>query len=64
MGHEDVCKECALGKYTKNFFPRNDNKTTSILDLVNSDICVLMYPIYLSGYVYYVIFIDEFSRKT
>ena len=35
-----------------------------ILEIVHSDVCGPMYSSSLSGYVYYVSFIDYFSRKT
>ena len=35
-----------------------------ILEIVHSDVCGLMSSSSLSGYVYYVSFIDDFSRKT
>jgi hypothetical protein len=37
--HHEVCKGCALGKYTKTAFPSSDSRSGSILDLIHSDIC-------------------------
>jgi hypothetical protein len=63
--HQDVCKGCALGKYTKIAFPSSDSiEQRGILDLVHSDVCGPMSTVSLSGFEYYVTFIDEFSRKT
>jgi hypothetical protein len=36
--HDDVCRGCALGKYTKDPFPGRDSRTTGILDLIHSDV--------------------------
>jgi hypothetical protein len=48
--HQEVCKGCDLGKYTKTAF--------------HSDVCGPMSSTSLSGFEYYVIFIDEFSEKS
>jgi len=37
----DVCRGCALGKYTKTAFPSSDTRAVGVLDLIHSDICVL-----------------------
>lgn len=62
--HEGVCKGCAQGKNAKKPFPRSDNKAKGILDIIHSDVCGPMTATSLSGYVYYVSLIDDFSRKT
>ena len=63
-GHNDVCKGCALGKYSKTTFPNNDSRTKRILELVHSNVCGPMSSQSLKGYEYFVTFIDDFSRKT
>lgn len=62
--HHEVCQGCALGKYTKTAFPSSDSRVGGVLDLVYSDVCGPMSAVSLSGYEYYVTFIDDFSRKT
>jgi transposase InsO family protein len=62
--HQEVCKGCALGKYTKTAFPSSDSRVASILDLIHFDVCGPMSYVSLSEYGYYVTFIDEFSRKS
>jgi hypothetical protein len=62
--HEGVCKGCALGKNIKGFFPNSDNRSKDILDLIHSDVCGPMTVASLNGYLYYVLFIDDHSRKT
>ena len=52
------------GKNVKSPFPSSDNKSKEILDIVHSDVCGPMTATSLSGYVYYVSFIDDYSRKT
>ena len=62
--HEGICKGCALGKNIKKPFPRSENISKGILDLMRSDVCVPMLVNSIGGYLYYVVFIDYFSRKT
>ena len=62
--HEGVCTGCAKGKNTKKTFPSRERKAKGILEIIHSDVCGPMPSSSLSGYVYYVSFIDDFSRKT
>jgi transposase InsO family protein len=62
--HEGICKGCALGKNIKKPFPSNNNRSKETLDLIHSDVCGPMPVIYLGGSLYYVTFIDDYSRKT
>jgi hypothetical protein len=59
-----VFKGCASGKYTKTAFLSSDSRVTSILDPIHYDVCDPMSSISLSGFVYYVTFINEFSMKS
>jgi transposase InsO family protein len=52
-----------LGKNINKAFSSSDNKAQGILDLVHSDVCGPMSSPLLSGCLYYVIFIDDYSRK-
>jgi hypothetical protein len=62
--HEGICKGCALGKNIKKPFPSSNNRSKEILDLIHSDVCGPMPVKSLGGSLYYVIFIDDYSRKT
>jgi hypothetical protein len=64
VDHEGVCKGYAQGKNIKNPFPKSDSKAEGILELIHSYVCVPMPSTSLSGYVYYVSFIDDYYRKT
>jgi hypothetical protein len=64
VDHEGVCNECAQGKNFKNPFPKRDSKAKGVLELIHSDVCGPMPSSSISGYVYYVSFIDDYSRKT
>jgi hypothetical protein len=62
--HHEFCKGCALGKYTKTTFLSNNSRAVGILDLIHSDVCGPMSSASLTGFLYYVVFIDDFSRKS
>jgi hypothetical protein len=62
--HKGVCKGCALGKNVKGSFSSSDNRSKEILDLIHSYVCGPMTIASLNGYLYYVLFIDDHSRKT
>jgi transposase InsO family protein len=59
-----VCNGCAQGKNIKNPFPKRNSKAEGVLELIHSDVYGLMSLSSISGYVYYVSFIDDYSRKT
>jgi hypothetical protein len=61
--HDGVCRGCSLGKNVKGSFLSSDNRSKGILDLINSYVCGPMNVSSLNGYLYYVLFIDDHSRK-
>jgi transposase InsO family protein len=64
VDQEGICNGCAQGKNIKNPFPKRDNKEEGVLELIHSDVCGPMPSSSISGYVYYVSFIDDYSCKT
>ena len=62
--HYGICRGCALGKSTKKSFPSSTKRSKGILYLMHSYLCVTMSTPSLSGYLYYVLFIDDFSHKS
>ena len=62
--HDGICKGCAKGKNTKKTFPSSESKAKGIIEIIHLDVCSPMLSNSLSGYAYYVSFIDDFSRKT
>ena len=62
--HDSVYRDCVLGKNVKRSFLSSSRRSKGILDLVHSGICGPMIPPSLCGYLYYVLFIDDFSQKT
>jgi len=61
---QGVCKGCALGKNVKASFLRSVNMFKRILDLIHSNVSGLMPIASVQGSSCYVMFIDDFSRKT
>jgi hypothetical protein len=59
-----VFKGCALIKHVKVAFPSNEHKSREILDLIHSNMCGAMSSTSLSSNIYYVSFIDDYSRKS
>ena len=59
-----VCRGCALGKYTKTIFPSSDSKSEGVLELIHLDLCGPISFSSLTGFEYYITFIDDFFRKT
>jgi hypothetical protein len=37
--HQEVCRGCALGKYTKTVFPSSDSRSAGVLELIHTDVC-------------------------
>jgi hypothetical protein len=64
VNHEGICKGCAQGNHVKKSFPSSDSKAKGTLDIIHSVLCGPMSSASLSRNVYYVSFIDDFSRKT
>jgi transposase InsO family protein len=62
--HDSVCKGCSLGKNTKKPYPLSNRKSNGILELIHSDLCGPMTEPSMNGCIYYIIFIDDCSRKT
>jgi transposase InsO family protein len=64
VDHEGVCNGCSQGKNIKNPFPERDIKAEGFLEIIHSYVCGPIPSTSINGYVYYVSFIDEYSRKT
>ena len=55
-----MCKR----KKIKNPFLKSETNTKGTLEFIHCNVCGPVPSTYLSGYEYYVTFIDEYSRKT
>jgi len=63
LEQRDTCKGCTLGKYTKSTFHDKESRAQVILEGVHSDMCGLFPIASMKNHMYYVIFVDNFSRK-
>ena len=61
--HEGICKGSTLGKNIKKPFPSSNNRSKETLDLIHSYVCGPMPVKSLGGALYYLTFIDDYSRK-
>ena len=60
----DFCEHCLYGKQNRVSFPSGAKRENKILELVHSDVFGPVSVPSLGKYVYYVPFIDDFSRNT
>ena len=59
----DQCKGFTMGKYAKSTFHEKENHASVILERVHTDVCRPLSVDSTTKHRYYVIFVDEFSRK-
>ena len=59
-----LCEGCIFGKLSNSPFPSHQTTTTKPLQLVHTDICGPLSTPSLSGNVYFLTFIDDFTRFT
>lgn len=62
--HDRISKGCALGKDSKGTFHYSEHKSKSVLELIHIDLCGPMTIPSLGGFLYYVIYVDDYSKKT
>ena len=62
--HDGICRGCILSKNNKKSCPNSNKRSKGILDLIHSDIRGPMSAPSLSVYLYYVLFIDDFFRRS
>jgi hypothetical protein len=60
---EHFCDSCQLGKSKKLPFSASNRITTSVLELIHTDLWTSPIPS-ISGCKYYIIFVDDFTRYT
>lgn len=61
--HDGVCLRCSSGNKTRGPFPSKKNKTSDIFQLIHYELCGPMLVHSIGGHLYYIIFIDDFSKK-
>jgi len=64
-GEQDLCIGCMQGKFSRTSFPGiSESRTTTILELVHTDLCGPMDISSLGGSRFFLTFIDDYSRYT
>ena len=63
LAQSDQCKGCTLGKFVKATFHEKDSRVMTILERVHTDVCGPFSVASTAKHKYYVIFVDNFSRK-
>jgi len=61
---DKFCEHWIYGKQSRVRFPSRSTRKMRIIELVHSDVFGLVSVTSLGGSMYYVAFIDDFSRKT
>ena len=59
-----ICEGCILGKMPQHPFPRRQTTSSQPLQLVHSDLCGPFPTKSISGSVYFISFIDDYSKFT
>jgi hypothetical protein len=59
----DQCKGCTMGKYVKSTFHEKENRASVFLERIHTDVCGPFSVASTEKNKYYVIFVDDFSRK-
>ena len=60
-----LCEGCLFGKQSRKSFPKEaSTRTNKPLQLVHADVCGSIKPSSLGKNNYFLLFIDDFSRKT
>ena len=66
INHPDqLCEGCLLGKQFRKSFPQESHsKAQEPLELIHTNVCGPIKPSSFGGSNYFLLFIDDFSRKT
>ncbi|GJW57803.1 retrovirus-related pol polyprotein from transposon TNT 1-94 [Tanacetum coccineum] len=60
-----VCKGCLLGKHARSSFPKEaTSRAKEPLQLIHTDLCGPITPPSHGKNIYFILFIDDYSRKT
>jgi len=64
LGPIDICEECIYGKSTHQRFPHSSTTSSYPLQLIHSDLCGPMPVPSLTGSLYFLTFIDDYTKYT
>ena len=58
------CSACSKGKYVRKQYKTKEFSSEAVLDIVHIDLCGPMRTKGLKGERYFVLFVDDYSRRT
>ena len=61
---KEFSKDVQEERTSRIHFQKSETNTKGTLELIHFDVCGPMPSTYISGYEYYVTFIDDYSRNT
>ncbi|KAK2996001.1 hypothetical protein RJ640_019468 [Escallonia rubra] len=62
---DQLCEACLVGKQHRHSFPKESiSRTKALLELLHTDVCGPIDPASLGKNIYFLLFIDDYSRKT
>ena len=59
----DQCKGCTMGNFVKTTFHEKENRASMILERIHKDVCGPFLVVSIAKHRYYVIFVDDYSRR-
>ncbi|KAJ7961681.1 Retrovirus-related Pol polyprotein from transposon TNT 1-94 [Quillaja saponaria] len=59
-----LCEACLLGKHARKSFPKEATRATEPLQLIRTDVCGPIKPCSFGKNHYFLLFIDDYTRKT
>ena len=63
LAQSDQCKGCTMGNFVKTTFHEKENRALVILERIHTDMCGPFSVASTEKHRYYVIFVDEYSRR-
>ncbi|MGM5101750.1 hypothetical protein ACS4XW_25935, partial [Escherichia coli] len=61
---EYVCSACSKGKHVRKQYKTKEFSSEAVLDIVHTDLCGPMRTKGLNGERYFILFVDDYFRKT
>ena len=63
LAQSDQCKGCTMGKFVKTTFHEKENRASMLLERIHTDVCGPLSVSSIEKHMYYVIFVDDYSRR-
>ena len=63
LAQSDQCKGCTMGNFVNTTFHEKEKRASVILERIHTDVCGTFSVASTAKHRYYVIFVDEYSRR-